>query len=219
MPRTATIWIKFESTVFAKENYISAWNFSSRFFSLLCREQQKMCIVGFWHHMKTSSCCKISDDDIKTKMRNLRTQYGKEMGKMKSLKVSGSGTGKYLPTNLEVVPIIEFCEGQSCKDKPNTRSPSRTSNVGRQWECWAILCWWRGGWIGKQKIAIPGTKAIQKAPTGHRNWSPYQVTWAVGECNQQEAPTRWWQRGDIWKERCKITQSNYRQTEQTACKN
>lgn len=49
--------------------------------------------------MKTSNCCKISDDDIKTKMRNLRTQYGKEMGKMKSSKVSGSGTGDiYLPT-------------------------------------------------------------------------------------------------------------------------
>lgn len=49
--------------------------------------------------MKTSNCCRISDDDIKTKMRNLRTQFGKEIGKMKSSKVSGSGTGEiYQPT-------------------------------------------------------------------------------------------------------------------------
>ena len=48
--------------------------------------------------MKTSNCCKNSDD-IKTKMINLRTQFGKEMGKMKSSKVSSSGTGEiYQPT-------------------------------------------------------------------------------------------------------------------------
>lgn len=71
-------------------------------------------------------------------MRNLRTQYEKD----EILKSQWFRNWRYLPTNLKVVPIIEFSEGQhkSRKDKTNTRSPSRTSNVGRQWQCWAILC-------------------------------------------------------------------------------
>lgn len=44
--------------------------------------------------MKIFNCCKNLDDDIKIKMRNFRIQFGKEMGKMKFLKVSGLGIGE-----------------------------------------------------------------------------------------------------------------------------
>ena len=67
----------------------------------------------------------IQDADIKAKLRNLRTQYGKELGKVKASVVSGAGTNSVYEPSWRFYDSLHFLRDSitPVKTKPTSGVP------------------------------------------------------------------------------------------------